>query len=164
MMELNLFGSPKPAAQSEQVVTPQIPVVQSGLSNATETPRRPAVSRTIALPIYEAAIEHLTTHDTPHFTPFRIKGTPNRLKWCIDYGNPKTATTEAKPDMLTLYWEVDRIGQNLDKPEATYTAWEILYTRSLKVATTPKAIGMKPRKARMARGSRSVSTSERDAS
>lgn len=164
MMELNLFGDPKPAAQSNALVIPQVEVVQSGLTKATEPIRRPAVSRTIALPIYEAAIEHLLNYDVPHFTPFRVKGTANRLKWCIDYGNPKTATNEAKPDMLTLYWETERQGQNLDKPDAMYTQWEVLYSRSLKPSTTPKAIGMKPRKARLARGSRSVSTKERDAS
>lgn len=164
MMEFNLFGASELPAQPPKVVTPQEEVVQSGLSKGTEIQFRPVVPRSIALPIYEAAIKHLLNHDTPHFTPFRIKSAKSRLKWCIDHGNPKTAHGEAKPDMLTIYWEVERIGQNTDNPELTYTEWERMYSRALKPSTTPKAIGMKPRKARTASGSRRKSIQTRDPS
>lgn len=122
-------------------------------------------SQSEALAIYNAVIAHLSQHDIPPFSTFYHKpSTPNVLKWCMEASAKPQGTKTIPPDQLILFMFVEKQGQNPDDPTATYWQWERIYQRAADRAQWPKGILSKPRKPRTAKGSRTKTTTEKDAS
>jgi hypothetical protein len=165
---LDLFSTVKPAKEPEpspQPITEPLPAPKTEPVKASTFVPKQYIKQSDALPIYNAVVEHLTTHDVPPFSTFHLKSAaPNLLKWCIESPPRPQDQSSTPPNQLVLYMLVTRKGQNSEKPETTYKEWERIYSRSVNASKMPVGLHSKPRKARKARGSRSVTTTERDAS
>lgn len=164
---MDLFSTLKQPEPPKEVATAPT-LVHSEPKQKTEPKSQPPkkiIPQSEAKDIYDQVIAHLSKTEIPPFSAFHLKTVhPNAFKWCLDGCRFKSDGTPIKSDQLVLFWRVERDGQNADRPDAKYFEWEELYSRSLKADLKPKGMGLKPKKPRAARGSRSRMTREKDAS
>lgn len=152
--QLDLFGSPKPAAKSNEPL--EISIAEQPKPKPTPKTKNTKQTKAIHNPseVYDTIVQHLMTHAIPPFTEFKVKSLyPHAFKWLID-----TLVTSAKPhtftDKLVVMIQVEKPSQDTDNPDGKYRQFEELHRRNLQASMCPMAIGQKPRKPKLAKGGR----------
>lgn len=155
MLDLFTIVRDEPELPIVEQVVPEPAIVEAlEVAQSTFVPKS-YMKQSEALPIYNAVVDHLAATNVPPYSTFHLKSaTPNVLKWCMESPPKPQGQSSTPPNQIVLYMLVERQGQDITNPKASYHEWERIYSRSVNASKQPLGLYSKPRKERKARGSR----------